>query len=35
MVCLFADSGWKYLSTGLWTHDYSEIATDVERKVQW
>ncbi len=35
VVCLFADSGWKYLSTGLWTHDYSDIAKDVEGRVQW
>ena len=35
MVCLFADGGWKYLSTGLWTHDYAEIASEVEKKVQW
>ena len=35
IVCLFADGGWKYLSTGLWTHKYSDIAPDVEKKVQW
>lgn len=35
IVCLFADDGWKYLSTGLWTHKYDEIAGDVERNVQW
>lgn len=35
IVCLFADGGWKYLSTGLWTHEYSDIAGAVEKKVQW
>jgi cysteine synthase len=35
VVCLFADGGWKYLSTGLWTHEYSDIASDVEKKIQW
>ena len=35
LVCLFADGGWKYLSTGLWTHDYAEIASEVEKKIQW
>ena len=35
LVCLFADGGWKYLSTGLWTHHYADIASAVEKKVQW
>ena len=35
LVCLLADGGWKYLSTGLWTHPYSEIAPEVQKKVQW
>ena len=35
LVCLFADGGWKYLSTGLWTHEYADIAKAVEKKVQW
>ena len=35
IVCLFADGGWKYLSTGLWTHKYADIASAVEKKVQW
>jgi cysteine synthase B len=35
IVCLFADGGWKYLSTGLWTHQYSEIAGAMDKKIQW
>lgn len=35
IVCLFADGGWKYLSTGLWDRDYSEIKDAVEGKVWW
>ena len=35
IVCLFADGGWKYLSTGLWTHKYADIASAVEKKIQW
>jgi cysteine synthase len=35
VVCLFADGGWKYLSTGLWTHEYADIAEKVEKKIQW
>jgi cysteine synthase B len=35
VVLLFADSGWKYLSTQLWSKDYSELAEDVEGKVWW
>ena len=35
IVCLFADGGWKYLSTGLWTHKYSEIAAIMDKKIQW
>ena len=35
VVCIFADGGWKYLSTGLWTQDYSKIAPEVAKKLQW
>ena len=35
IVCLFADGGWKYLSTGLWTHDFTDVRSDVEGKVWW
>ena len=35
IVCLFADGGWKYLSTGLWTRDFSELRTTVEGKIWW
>ena len=35
IVCLFADGGWKYLSTGLWTREYADLRTSVEGKVWW
>jgi cysteine synthase len=35
IVCLLADGGWKYLSTGLWTRDYAEIVEDVKEKLWW
>jgi cysteine synthase B len=35
IVCLFADGGWKYLSTGLWSRDYGEIEGSVEGKLWW
>lgn len=30
IVCLFADGGWKYLSTEIWTRSAEEVAKDVE-----
>ena len=35
VVCLLADGGWKYLSTGLWTRDYGEIEEEVSEKLWW
>ncbi len=35
IVALLADNGWKYLSTGLWTKDISQLETDLGRKVWW
>ncbi len=35
IVCLLADGGWKYLSTGLWTKDWGELKEDVEGKLWW
>jgi cysteine synthase B len=35
IVILMADSGWKYLSTELWSKDYSDIAEAIEGKVWW
>ena len=35
VVVLFADGGWKYLSTSLWTKDYDDLIQDVEGKVWW
>ncbi|MGH2768648.1 MAG: cysteine synthase B, partial [Actinomycetota bacterium] len=30
VVCLFADGGWKYLSTEIWTKEVEEAARGVE-----
>ena len=35
IVCLFADGGWKYLSTGLWTRPLDEINEEMGRKIWW
>ena len=35
IVALFADSGWKYLSTGLWTKRYDDLKGEVEGKIWW
>lgn len=35
IVCLLADSGWKYLSSGLWTNDYQAIEEDVSTTLWW
>ena len=35
IVCLFADGGWKYLSTGLWTREFTDLQDEVEGKVWW
>jgi cysteine synthase B len=35
VVLLFADGGWKYLSTSLWSKEYAELGEDVESKVWW
>ena len=35
VVCLLADGGWKYLSTGLWSRDYADIAEQVSEKMWW
>lgn len=35
IVCLLADGGWKYLSTSLWTKDFSELQDSVEGKIWW
>ena len=35
IVCLFADGGWKYLSTQLWTTDYEDLPQDIEDKIWW
>ncbi len=35
IVALLADNGWKYLSTGLWTKDISQLENDLGRKVWW
>jgi cysteine synthase B len=35
IVCLLADGGWKYLSTGLWTKDVDEMEKEARGKVWW
>ena len=35
IVCLLADGGWKYLSTGLWSEDYENIREAVSEKLWW
>jgi cysteine synthase B len=35
IVVLFADGGWKYLSTGLWTQPLDEVADEISAKVMW
>ncbi|MEX0749597.1 MAG: cysteine synthase family protein [Dehalococcoidia bacterium] len=35
IVCLFADAGWKYLSTQLWTTNYEDLPEDIEDKIWW
>ena len=35
IVCLLADGGWKYLSTRLWTKDFTELKGSVEHKIWW
>jgi hypothetical protein len=34
-VCLFADSGWKYLSLGVWTQSVDEAQASIRDKVWW
>jgi len=35
VVLLFADGGWKYLSTSLWSKDYDDLGEEIEGKVWW
>jgi cysteine synthase B len=35
VVCLLADGGWKYLSTGLWTRAYEDLRSEVEGRIWW
>ncbi len=35
ILCLLADGGWKYLSTGLWTKDYEQMAKEAQGKIWW
>ncbi|HJN59265.1 MAG TPA: cysteine synthase B, partial [Dehalococcoidia bacterium] len=34
-VLLIADSGEKYISSGLWTKEYNEIEKSIENKIWW
>ena len=35
VVVLLADGGWKYLSSNVWTADYSDLPEDIARKIWW
>ena len=35
IICLLADGGWKYLSTGLWTKDQDQMQKEAEGKIWW
>ena len=35
IVCLLADGGWKYLSSGLWTTDWEDHPEEIESKIWW
>jgi cysteine synthase B len=35
VVCLLADGGWKYLSTGAWTLDLGVAEKAVEETLWW
>ncbi len=35
IVVILADGGWKYLSTALWTMDFSDLPDDIDSKVWW
>ena len=35
IVCLFADAGWKYLSSGVYTKNWKEIQSEIAGKVWW
>ena len=35
IVLLFADGGWKYLSTDLWNIEYEDLPEDLDEKVWW
>ena len=35
IVCLFADSGWKYLSLGVWSKSLDQAREIVRDKVWW
>ena len=35
IVCLLADGGWKYLSTSLWTKEYSDVEKESQGKIWW
>ncbi|PZC48079.1 MAG: cysteine synthase B [Chloroflexi bacterium] len=35
VVCLLADGGWKYLSTGLWNKSYKDMEGEIQGKIWW
>ena len=35
IVTIFADGGWKYLSSGIYEKDFSELSEEIDGKVWW
>jgi len=35
IVCVLADGGWKYLSTAMWTTDFTELRKTVDKQIWW
>ena len=36
IVCLFADSGWKYMGSGIYTRDFKDIKeSEIKGKIWW
>jgi cysteine synthase B len=35
IVCLLADGGWKYLSTSMWTKEFTELRKTVDKQIWW
>ena len=35
IVTIFADGGWKYLSSGIYEKEFSELSEEIDGKVWW